>query len=275
MLINYDTIKINAALQDFFNATGIYMDMLKADFTSVSNRLNWADNRYCKCVQDTPEGKKACRASDLNLLRRCQEEKTLQIHTCHAGLTDVVVPILYDDTILGYILFGQIKTDTDFSMLQSYITSLGLDAGEMQKLYQAIPLYTNEKIQSISNIATMLVKHILLENLLRPDYDESVQKAVSYIHEHLDQTLSIRALSRGAGVSKSVLYKKFHACFQCTVSQYIHLKRVERAAELLKAGAMSVEEIGRKLGFTSTSYFSKIFKKHMGMSPLNYKKSKQ
>ncbi len=275
MLINYDTIKINTALQDFFNATGIYMDMLKADFTSVSNRLNWADNRYCKCVQDTPEGKKACRASDLTLLKRCQAEKTTQIHTCHAGLTDVVVPILHDDTILGYILFGQIKTDTDFSALQNYIASLGLDAAEMQLLYQAIPLYTNEKIQSISSIASMLVKHILLENLLRPDYDESMQKAVSYIHEHLDQELSIRALSRGAGISKSVLYKKFHACFQCTVSQYIHLKRVERAAELLKSGTMSVEEIGRKLGFTSASYFSKIFKKHMGVSPLNYKKTQK
>ena len=114
MIINYDIQKIDQMLLDFYNATGISMDLLKADFSFVAHRF-WEKNLYCKAVQQTEEGKKGCLRSDAELFRRSQQSKKAEMNICHAGLIDVSVPILYNDVIIGYIIFGQMKTDTDFS----------------------------------------------------------------------------------------------------------------------------------------------------------------
>ena len=175
--------------------------------------------------------------------------------------------------IIGYILFGQLKADTDFTSFEKYIVDLGLDIEEMKNYYNGISFFDSGKIQSVSNIASMLVKHILLENMLKPAFDENIQKAVSFIHENLENDLSIHTISQSIHVSKSVLYKKFHACFHCTVSEYINSKRVEKSIEWLTKTDLSIEEIAQKVGFSSTSYFTKTFKRLKGITPLKYKKT--
>ena len=195
------------------------------------------------------------------------------MHICHAGLVNVAIPLLYDDIIIGYIIFGRMKPNTDFDIIRDYIKSLGIDADKAQTLYTDIPLFESNKIQSVSNIAIMLAKYILLKNMIRPDLNESMQKAVDYISENLAKELSVKSISKSINVSKSVLYKNFHTHFNCTVSEYINTKRIEKALELIAKTNMSIEEISQSVGFSTASYFSKIFKKQVGASPLKYKKS--
>lgn len=271
MLINYDIQKINQTLQDFYNATGINMDLLKDDFTFVGNHSFWEKTRYCKEIQNCEKGRIACRCSDAELFWKSRESKKPEKHICHAGLIDISVPILYNDIIIGYIIFGQMKTDTDFSKLKKYLKSLGLNETKMNKYYAEISSFDTDKIQSISNIAEMLVKHILLENMLKPNFDENIQRALNYISENLDKDLTIQNISKNTNISKSVLYRRFHSCFNCTVSQYVSTKRIEKAIDLLSNSDLSIEEISQQIGFSSGSYFSKIFKREKGLSPLKYK----
>lgn len=271
MVVNYDIQKINSVLQDFYNATGINMDLLKADFSYISCNHRGNDY-YCQAVKNTEAGKKACPLSDACLLERCKKSKQPEMHICHAGLIDVAVPIIYNEAIIGYIIFGQMKADQDFSAFEAYIGKLGLDTEKMKAHYNSIPFFDSDRIQSVSNIASMLVKHILLENMLKPDYDDNIQKAIAYINDHLDEDLSIRNITKSINVSKSVLYKRFHACFNCTVSEYINARRIEKSIELLTKTDLSIEEISQKVGFSSTSYYSKTFKKLKGVAPLKFKK---
>ena len=272
MVINYDTEKINALMEDFYHATDINMNLLKADFSYVGGREHRENNCYCMAVQSTKTGAKGCKCSDERLLKECKRTKKMQMHICHAGLCDVAAPLLYDDVIIGYIIFGEMKADTDFSEFKGYISSLGLDVTEMEKYYADILPFEESKIQSISNIASMLGKYILFENMLRPDFNRSIQKAVAFINENLSEDLSIRNISQNIHVSKSVLYKSFRGCFHCTVGEYINARRVEKSMEMLKKTNLSIEEISQKVGFASAAYYSKIFKKIKGEPPLKYKK---
>ena len=271
MIINYDIQKINKALKDFYNATGMDMDLLRPDF-SPAGILRIQNDSYCKSVQNSEHGGRACRKSDIYLLEKCKKSRKAEMHICHAGLVDVAVPIIYDDTIIGYIIVGRMKPNNDFSLVEEYIKSLGLDTDKIREYYNNIPFYDEDKIESISNIAAMFVKYILLENMLRPDYDETLAKAISYIDNNTNGDLSIKKICKEVNTSKSVLYDKFHANFQCTVSEYIKKKRVERSAGLLRKTDMSIEEISQKVGFSGASYYSKTFKKIMGTTPLKYKK---
>jgi len=273
MHINYDVQKINTVLEDFFYATGINMDLVKSDMTAIGDRSRWENIQYCKYIQQTPDGKVACKKSDKFLLEKCKQTHKAQMHVCHAGLIDIVAPILYSDSIIGYIIFGQMRSDIDFSEIEKHIENLGLNTGMMQSLYKDIPVFEKQRIHSIENIANMLIKYLLLENMLQPDYDNAVQKAVQYIDENLGTDLSIATLCKQIHISKSTLYKRFHACFNTTLSEYITEKRIEKAVELLKTTDLSIEDISQKTGFSSASYFSKMFKKLQGISPLKYKRT--
>ena len=271
MIVNFDIPKINQCMQDFYNATGINMDLLKADFSFVGNHSYWEKKRYCKAIQSTENGHKACLISDIILLEKSRESKKPEMHICHAGLMDFSIPILYGDEIIGYIIFGQIKTDTDFSKFKGYLMSLGLDEKEMNRFYAEISFFEEDVIKSISNIAEMVVKHILLEDMLKPNFDDSIGRVVNYINENLDTSLSVQTISQNTNISKSALYRRFQSCFGCTVGQYISDKRIEKAAELLKNSDLSIEEVSGLTGFSSGSYFCKMFKKKMGVSPFKFK----
>ncbi|MEE1042955.1 MAG: AraC family transcriptional regulator, partial [Clostridia bacterium] len=107
------------------------------------------------------------------------------------------------------------------------------------------------------------------------NFDESIEKAIIYISENLEYDLSVKKISKNINVSKSVLYKRFHQCFNCTISEFINTKRIEKSIELLVKTDLSMDEVSRKSGFSSASYFGKIFKREIGVSPLKYKKANQ
>ena len=272
MLVDYDITKINNMLCDFYKVTGINVDLLKEDFSRVCNKSFWEEKGYCKAIQTTKDGRKACLCSDECLLRRSKESKKAEMHVCHAGLIDISLPLLYNDVVIGYIILGQIKTDKDFSAFREYILSLGLSYDETEALYKELPSFDEEKIQSVLHLAEMIAKHILLENMLKLDVNENIQKAIFFINDNLSEPLSIEKISRSINVSKSVLYRCFHNYFGCTVSGYITKKRIEKAVELLNNTNLSIEEIAIETGFSDGSYFSKMFKKEKGISPLKFKK---
>ena len=269
-MVIFDQRKISAALLDFYNATGINMDLLKADFSPAGNAS--CSNPYCTLIQSCSAGRSACRASDISLLETCRSTGEPAMRLCHAGLIDVAIPIHHDYRIIGYLIFGRMRPDRNFPALQSYLSGLGIDPTEAANAYHSIPLYDEEKIHSLSNIATLLVKYILLENLLISSQDDAVEKAAAYIHENLSAELTIQSISRATNISKSVLYKGFRSRYRCTVGEFLNARRVAKAKELLQRTALPMEEIAQQVGFSSGSYFSKAFKKVAGISPLQFRK---
>ena len=193
------------------------------------------------------------------------------MHVCHAGLVDLAIPIIYEEKILAYIILGQLKKAEQFSDVSALIEALSIDFTEMEACYSNLTVYNETRLKSVASIASMLAKYILLEHLLKPNYNSTVERAVTYINAHLDQPLSIRKISSSINVSKSVLYKNFHQSFGCTVNEYINARRIDRAADLLRTSALSVEEISQRVGFSGSAYFSKIFKAQKGISPLKFR----
>jgi AraC-like DNA-binding protein len=71
------------------------------------------------------------------------------------------------------------------------------------------------------------------------------------------------------------LYSKFHARFHCTVGEYLNQKRLEQSIPLLINTSLSIEEVSQRVGFSSASYYTKLFKQRMGITPLNFRKREQ
>lgn len=97
-----------------------------------------------------------------------------------------------------------------------------------------------------------------------------VTKAIDYITEHYaEKHLTVQLLGEYAGVSGDYLSRQFRKVTGIAVKEYIRRFRLSRAIISLQQGC-SVTEAAEKNGFYSLSYFSREFKKEMGVSPSQY-----
>lgn len=98
-------------------------------------------------------------------------------------------------------------------------------------------------------------------------HDSSIVKqACEYVLEHIDEELSVKMLSERLYISKSYLSDIFKQKFGISLLEYITMVKIERAKRLLREENLKNYEIAYKLGFQDNEYFSKVFKKHTGMS---------
>ena len=99
--------------------------------------------------------------------------------------------------------------------------------------------------------------------------DGYVAEVASFIGDHLDERLTIENIAERFFVSRSKLIYDFKAYSRLGVSEYITLGRVERAKELLVLGH-SVSSVAKDCGFSSPSYFIKVFSSIVGITPLQF-----
>ena len=71
------------------------------------------------------------------------------------------------------------------------------------------------------------------------------------------------------GVSRSLLHTKMKNLMNISMGNYIRMKRLDKACEMLKEG-YNVSETAYSTGFSDPNYFSKAFKKYKGISPTEY-----
>lgn len=104
-------------------------------------------------------------------------------------------------------------------------------------------------------------------------YSELIMKVKQYIAEHYHHNqLSLQEISRHVGVSPSHLSKIFSQEAKQTLTEFITQTRIQKAMELLKTTRYKTFEIAFEVGYQDQHYFSNIFKKLTGMTPMEYRK---
>jgi AraC-like DNA-binding protein len=99
------------------------------------------------------------------------------------------------------------------------------------------------------------------------------QELKEIIQDHIDTNLSLKELSKGLEINPSYLSREFSRYFDdMTFGEYIRKQRIEKAIELMKNPSYSLTEIAYLTGFSDQSHFNRIFKKHTGQNPLEYRK---
>ena len=139
-MIDYITKDIEALTYDFFIATGVNLQILDASFKKLNYISYTFSKKYCQIIQSTEAGHRLCFESDKKLLNRCKETKEAVSHICLAGLIDLAVPIVNDDSIIGYILLGQIKHKNEFALKESFLKEAEVDAALLKKEYDNLTL---------------------------------------------------------------------------------------------------------------------------------------
>jgi len=101
--------------------------------------------------------------------------------------------------------------------------------------------------------------------------EELIKDALRHIEKNMNNTsYSVEQLSKDMFMDRTGLYRKLSAIIGQTPSEFIRSVRLKRAAQLLESG-LPVSEVAARVGFGTTSYFTKCFQEEFGVKPSQYK----
>ncbi|ADE53387.1 transcriptional regulator, AraC family [Coraliomargarita akajimensis DSM 45221] len=101
--------------------------------------------------------------------------------------------------------------------------------------------------------------------------DATLHQAVGFIHRHFREPISAEQIAEACGVSRRALEYQFKRLLQTSPRAYLEVERLSAARALLCQTQWTVEEVADELGFKSGSYFTQVFKRKVGVTPLDFR----
>ena len=126
------------------------------------------------------------------------------------------------------------------------------------------------RLMAASGSAWKLLTQLAVDRLL-PAPNDPLQRAMNYLSERLDGSVSVPELARLLGVSPTHLTSLFRRATGGGVKAHHTSLRMARARQLLDTTDATVAEVGREVGYDDPFYFSRHFRRHHGMSPSNFR----
>ena len=99
-------------------------------------------------------------------------------------------------------------------------------------------------------------------------------KAMAYIHTFYTEPISRGDVAAHVGLSERHLTRCFHQETGMTPITYLNRYRVKQAKALLDAGEKGITAVAVEVGFSSSSYFTRVFRGEVGVSPRAYLQSR-
>lgn len=100
----------------------------------------------------------------------------------------------------------------------------------------------------------------------------SFVQSISYIHDHLSESINISQLADMEFLSVSRYRALFKERMGISPQEYVIFTKLQHACRLLENTRMSISEISHAIGYADAQYFSRLFTRHMGTSPSVYRK---
>ena len=106
------------------------------------------------------------------------------------------------------------------------------------------------------------------------DKNNVVERAVGYMQDNYYKNLRLNDVAEKVGISAGYLSTLISRNKDRVFVDLLNEIRIERACTYLEQGTLKTYEIAYKVGFQDEKYFSKVFKKIMGMTPAEYRRMK-
>lgn len=101
---------------------------------------------------------------------------------------------------------------------------------------------------------------------------ERLKQILTYIHSHYQEKITLEDIAREIHICSSECCRFFKRHMKESLFDYLLDYRIEQTLPLLAKGELSVTECAQRSGFSSSAYFSKVFRQRMGYTPREYQK---
>jgi two-component system, response regulator YesN len=207
-----------------------------------------------------------------------EKELLVQVKT---GNVPAAKGVLND--LLGYVLFcegGQITTMKNRALeLATLLSRVAIEGGAVT---DSIFHLNNRFIAALQEVENMEALCYQLQEIVeafmgnmflfgKQSGSEAVRRAMRYIAQHFADPLSLESVAEQVRLSPVYFSGLFRRTAGTGFTEYLNQARIEEGKRLLTSTDYSIVDIAVAVGYADQSYFSKVFKKHTGLSPRLYR----
>jgi len=232
------------------------------------------DCRHCSMLRNELGLDALCRELDHRMMQAALQKQEMISYTCHAGMREATAPLLVDHELVGFVMIGQFRSEAA-PATSPYSTRWKNERHDnaLQREFSKTPIFPEEKISMLLAMFCHLLEFMVNSQLIHhKDYD-LIAPVIEQLRQHPETALSLEEATRMAGRSPSTVSRLFKKITGLSFKQYQIWFRLQRAGSLLKTYPnRPIAEIAQAIGFDDPFYFSRLFHKHMGVSPRDYRK---
>lgn len=199
------------------------------------------------------------------------------IGTCYAGVREFVYPITDGEETLGFISVSGYQTPGAESYLKRTSERFGIPLYELRESYSSLEADMPHK-EEMDAILMPLCDMIELAHRKEKEgasigETSLPMRVVRYIKRHHNRDITSKEICEHFSCSRSFMSTEFNRHTGMSLREYINLLRVEDAKILLHYSHLNVTQIAFCVGFSDSNYFSSVFRRVTGISPLAYRKA--
>ena len=269
LLIEVDEIKELMDLSsNLFNIRTAFLYAIDdKQYTSEIAGKNGDYQNYCRIIQK--ELKHRCIACDREKFKEANRKRKPILYRCDNGLYEMFLPLFIENSLAGYLHFGQVRSEEDFkSIAKACSLHEHSEIKELEKSYNEMSIIEKEKLVLISELFQKFADIILKTRMIELKKAKPEYYLKKFVEENLNKPIDVNSAATFIGRSPSFVTHKFKEIYGKTFHEYLCHKRIELAKELLKIHPIA--EIYSQCGFNNRYHFSKVFKKVTGKTPGEY-----
>lgn len=260
-------------MQAVTDLTGLPVSWKKANGYWFDNRIPYHQclryNSFCSGVKANNKAYGPCFENSSEVIEaRSKEHQGNFINHCHAGVSELIVPLFKGELYDGYLSMGPFR-----------MPAWQPQPPALKKEFYDLPIYEEKKIAAAEKLLDVLAKYIIerkdqfiMRKLTANIQDPRIAKALEYIKANYMKELMVNDLAKICCLSPSRFIHLFKEQTGITFSNYLVQCKIEEAKNLLATSNMSIYHVAYHSGFMSQSYFGSIFRKHTGMTPREYRR---
>jgi AraC-like DNA-binding protein len=266
----------------FGEATGLPLNLRTGEDFHLAHHGKAHENPFCALMAKHNRTCAAClEAQQSTSLSPLQQTRTVM---CFAGLCESSVPLRTGENLLGFLQTGEVMlrkpSHAQFSKLARVLVKWGIgdELEKAEEAWLATKVVSRKQYESVLRLLEIFALHLsLVANQLviqsKQAEPPAITRARQFILEHQTEDLSLASVAKAVNMSSYYFCKTFKKVTGLNFTDYLARARIERAKELLLNPNARVSEIVFEVGFQSITHFNRIFKRHVGKSPSEYRQS--
>ena len=274
----YDITEIKNYILFLKSRCGLFVTLhpLKKESVIVPSELitfNIHDNSYCIYVKSHPDAQKHCMEKQKQVFEACRKNGAY-CGTCHAGVIEYIYPIRDGTQEIGFVSVSGYRAENAESYLQATAKKYYIPYENLRRAYSSLHEKHPERKELdalILPLCRMLELAYIKNEAEGKGEEQWIDRVVRYVKRHHTQPIVTEDVCRAFSCSRSHVSHAFKKHTGKSFREFLTEIRIEDAKSLLRYSRLSVTEVALSVGFGDSNYFSNVFKKQTGMSPMAYR----
>ena len=273
IMLKLSLSNLHKAFFDFHTLTNMKIALYDKKGNAVLSYPKEAPT-FCQMIESHPKWGKKCIDCDMKYFEASAKAKEEIRYKCHLGLSEAVVPIRDGDEILGFVMLGQILTEDLADDTRNQLKNkLGGEFENVAAAIDNIPVKSNAEIEASITILKSLATYFLSNKWVAPLKNEFITALDRYQDENISFPITANDICSAFHICRTSLYDLAKQYLDCPIAEYVQNYRIAKACSMLKDTQKPITYIAYATGFADYGHFSRVFRKHKGVSASQYRKS--